>query len=466
MLNSINLFELSLSIGNSLSLTKNSKEFFSVLLKKKNIGYITLWQRKGDSLFLQESYPKVENESEEIDKNSPICKQLSLLKQDVLSSIDQKDFCISGFKSDRVWAFYSEDLYLIFICKNESLFFGSEDLKQLEILFKKFVISSKACLSHKLLLDEVINRKEAEDRLYERQSLFRFGANSLCEAIIVTDLDDKITYVNRAMSKITGYTKEEMMGKVAYKLFQPIGIKDFVQEVIETKRKKDVSEAYEIQQIHKNGETYWVRINASAFKDTHGNIVGAIATMLDISKSKEVQASITKSERDLQNLIESMFDGLIVLDANGTILSANKSGMSLFEITTDDIGKINLEELVHPDEKAKVYINRESVMKHGTLSMFISKILTRSGHAKIVEVTSSAIVENGEYIGSRDIIRDITKAAELEDLREQSERKLRLIIDTALDAVISMDSDAKIWNGIEMRNVFLDIAMMKCLVMN
>jgi two-component system sensor kinase FixL len=442
------MFELSLAIGNSLSLKKNANDFFSILLNKKTIAYITLWQRNDDTLNLLASYPKVKNEDEEIDNSSPICKELALLHKNTLVTMEQKDFCISGFQADKIWAYFSDDLYLIFIRPAEAPLFNKEDLDQLKILFKKFIISAKACLSHKMLLDEVVKRKEAENRLYERESYYRFGANSLTEGIIATDLEDKITYVNRAMTAITGYTKDEMMGEVAHLLFKPVGIKDFLNDVIEAKRKQDISEVYEIQQLHKKGGAYWVRINASAFKDIKGTIVGSIATMLDITESVKVQAAIAKSEGDLQNLLESMFDGLLVLDANGTILSANKSCRTLFEIEESEMGNINLEQLVHPDEKKKVQINRLKVMKHGRLSRFVSKIITRKGNAKIVEVTSSAIVENGVYLGSRDIIRNITQATELEDLREQSEQKLRLIIDTALDAVISMDSNAKVteWN--------------------
>ncbi len=250
------------------------------------------------------------------------------------------------------------------------------------------------------------------------------------------------------MTEITGYSTSEMMGAIAHELFKPIGISNFIDDVIESKRKKDVSEIYQVQQIHKNGYTYWVKINASAFKNVKGEIVGSIATMLDISESIKVQDAIDKRESDLQNLIESMFDGLMVLDKDGNIQSANKSCLALFELDASEIGGINIEALVHPDEKDKLYANRMKIKDHGTLSMFVSKILTRSGKTKLVEVTSSAIVKDGVYTGSRDIIRDITKATELENLREQSEQKLRLIIDTALDAVVSMNSKGKIteWN--------------------
>ena len=53
-------------------------------------------------------------------------------------------------------------------------------------------------MSHKMLLDEVIRRRGVE---YDRESMFRLGANSLLEGIVVTDLDDVITYANKGYGK-------------------------------------------------------------------------------------------------------------------------------------------------------------------------------------------------------------------------------------------------------------------------
>ncbi len=146
------MFELSLSIGNSLSLEKNAKAFFSNLLNKKNISYITLWQRIDHTLHLLESFPKVDNEDVELGENSPLCEELTNLMEDKLVAIKQEEFCISGFNANRVWVYFSDNLYLIFIRPENEPNFKDDELDLLSVLFKKFVVSSKACLSHKMLL--------------------------------------------------------------------------------------------------------------------------------------------------------------------------------------------------------------------------------------------------------------------------------------------------------------------------
>jgi PAS domain S-box-containing protein len=239
-----------------------------------------------------------------------------------------------------------------------------------------------------------------------------------------------------------------MYDSIAHELFRPQGIKDFVKEVINNKRKEDISEVYEITQLKKDDSEYWVRIRASAFKDYTGKIIGTIASMSDITESLNSKQAIEASKQELQDLLDNIYDGLIVLDSEGKILEANNSALNLFEIKHNDIGTIRLVDLVHADEKPSVNLNRDKVIANGSLSTFQSKIITPNGRTKIVEVSSSAIIKEGKYVGSQDIIRDITIQKDLERKRELSEAKLQLIIDTALDAVITMNSEGNIteWN--------------------
>jgi PAS domain S-box-containing protein len=153
---------------------------------------------------------------------------------------------------------------------------SNREVAQLETLLKKFIISVKACTSHKALLEEVIRRQGVEDRLFERESVFRFGANSLIEGIIGTDLEDRITYANKAIENITGYSRNEMINQVAHELFKPVGINNFVDEVIHKKRLKGISEVYEVQQTYPDGSPYWVRITASPFKNAKGRLLGQL----------------------------------------------------------------------------------------------------------------------------------------------------------------------------------------------
>lgn len=438
------LYEFSLNIGSSLSSSANAITFLTSFAQRKNLKYISVWHRKEDVLYLDESFPKLQGVEDRIGHDSPLCQHFTILEEGKIHKIEEKNFCFAGFDAPAVWLYYSKNIYILFLQNEQDEEFSKREKSQYATLFKKFTVSMRACHAHEASLEEVLKRQEAEQRLFERESLFRFGANSLNEGIIVTDLEDKITFVNRAMISITGYSKDEMYDAVANELFQPIGFDDFKKEVIDEKRKKDISDSYEIQQTRKDGSLYWVRITASPFKDARGEIVGTIASMLDITDSLNTQKVIEKSQKELQELVDTMYDGLLILDKKGRILDANNSALNLFEIKKEDLGQLNLDELVHPEEKGILVPNRETVKQKGILSTFVSRVLTATGKVKIVEVSSSAILVDGVYKGSRDVIRDITDKVKATEKLEQKSNELQDLVDNMYDALIVTSAEGKL----------------------
>ncbi len=288
------LYELALSIGTSLKIEQNCNTFFKSLVKHRNLIGCSLWELKPNGLDLVYAYPEDATKSS-ID---PLLIKSAFPEfQLVRLDIDMVSFRSNDQTKSKIWM-KGGDFY---VCLSESNAYNlsEKDVNLLEPLLRRFILSVKACVSHKMLLDEVVRRQGIEQRLYERESMFRFGANSMVEGIVVTDLEDVITYANKAMESITGYSRNEILGAVGYKLFRPVGFKDFKKEVIDNKRKKGIVEVYEIQLRYPSDETYWVRITGSPFRDPKGRIVGTIATVLDISERRQ-------NEEMRENLISRM----------------------------------------------------------------------------------------------------------------------------------------------------------------
>ena len=423
------LYEFSLNIGTSLNASKNATAFFASFAQRKNIKYISVWCRQEDILYLKESFPKFHGAEQEIGRDSLLFRHFAALEEGKLHRVEEQKFIFSGFKAPFVSFYCFKGVYILLLQNELDPDFSIREKSQFATLFKKFALSMKACFSHKASLDEVLKRQVSEKNLFEQESMYRIGGDTLSEGIIVTDLNDTITYANKAMVEITGFTKKEILGKVPNELFRPIRFAEAIILSIEKKYKSNISRIYEVQQRRKDGSLYWVRITRATFKNYKGNEVGSIYSMRDITEALTAQLVIETSRKDLQELIDTMYDGLVLMDSTGVIKDANNSALDLFEIDKDTLGKINIEDIVHPDEKATVGLIIKKVMNDGALLNFVSKIKTHSGKTKHVEVSSYAIWKDGVYIGSRDIIRDITekvnaqieidlKNAELEDLVE------------------------------------------------
>jgi len=438
------LYELALSIGTSLKIEQNCNTFFKSLVKRRNLIGCYLWETKPNGLDLVYAYPEDTTKSS-ID---PLLIKSAFPEfQLVRLDIDMVSFRSNDQTKSMIWmkggGFY--------VCLSESNAYNlsEKDINQLEPLLRRFILSVKACVSHKMLLDEVVRRQGVEERLYERESMFRFGANSLVEGIVVTDLEDVITYANKAMESITGYSRNEILGAVGYKLFRPVGFKDFKKEVIDNKRKKGIAEVYEIQQRYPSGETYWVRITGSPFRDPKGRIIGTIATVLDISERKQREKLLEDERAKLQDLFDKMYDALLIVSPEGEIVQTNRAANRLLDFDPDSGTKLSLSQLVHPEDRdiSEQYLKR--LKTNGYYSGYEGRIVTQEGKTKYVEVNSTAIYDSdGTFNGSREIVRDVTQRVMFQRERLENERRLGQIVDGALDAVITIDGSGTItqWN--------------------
>lgn len=165
-------------------------------------------------------------------------------------------------------------------------------------------------------------------------------------------------------------------------------------------------------------------------------------------KRRMAQEALQKSNARYADLFQNMNDVLMLLDKEGNIVDANQAAEQLTGIPLPELLHSSLKEIIHPEDWERSKVHFQQLPKAGSLSGFELRIISRTGEAKYVQVNSSAIYDQGEFVGSRDIVRDVTTQKEAEKKLLDSEYRLRQIIDTSLDAVITIDGEGRVteWN--------------------
>lgn len=139
-----------------------------------------------------------------------------------------------------------------------------------------------------------------------------------------------------------------------------------------------------------------------------------------------------------KDLFENMNDALLIADEAGYITTINRAARRILEYPEGDLPiYVNIGALVHPEDKKRSQRYLQQLRTKGAYSGYRGRIITLAGHIRHVEVNSSAIWdEQGRYIGSRDIVRDVTAQVKveqqlrierdrLEEARQQAEQARR-----------------------------------------
>jgi diguanylate cyclase (GGDEF)-like protein/PAS domain S-box-containing protein len=138
-----------------------------------------------------------------------------------------------------------------------------------------------------LTIRDIARRKAAETSMRLANQAFE---NSL-EGIAITDAHGDILTVNSAFTVITGYAREEVLGRNPRLLSSGRQSREFYDEMWRSIRQTGKWQG-EIWNIRKNGDIYPQWLNISRVLDDRGNVCNYVGVFSDISERKSAEERI------------------------------------------------------------------------------------------------------------------------------------------------------------------------------
>lgn len=142
---------------------------------------------------------------------------------------------------------------------------------------------------------DITEKKQAEAELL-KLSLIAKKTNN---AVIITDPEDKIEWVNDAFCRITEYAAEEVIGKTTA-LLHGAETNRSVRSFMTEKSKRRQAFECELLKYTKSGRPFWVEIKRQPLFDTEGNLIHFFNIESDITERKEAYEKVLKSESEIR----------------------------------------------------------------------------------------------------------------------------------------------------------------------
>ena len=153
------------------------------------------------------------------------------------------------------------------------------------------------------------------------------GITQVGEAIIITDLNRLVQWVNNEFVNIHGYTLKEIKGKeITDILHGPLSNKQVGTRML-TKLLKGEAVVDELIVHHKNGAPIWISANIKPIVDKAGQMEGFIAINKNISKRKEKELRINALYKEISDYKFALDESssVIIFDIEGKIIRANNN---------------------------------------------------------------------------------------------------------------------------------------------
>jgi len=168
---------------------------------------------------------------------------------------------------------------------------------------------------------DITARRSAEMQLLESEKKLSLIARQTLNAVIITDSEQKITWVNSAFTHITEYQPEEVIGRKPGSFLQgketdPSTVQ-YLREKIKAKEPFDC----EIINYSKSGRKYWMHIQGQPLLDENGNIQRYFAMETDVTEKILLERKLVQERLTRQIEISSAV--LKAQENNGKILEKN-----------------------------------------------------------------------------------------------------------------------------------------------
>jgi PAS domain S-box-containing protein len=278
---------------------------------------------------------------------------------------------------------------------------------------------------------DITERKKTEEALEHSERRHRTLVETAPEVIYTVTEDGNIASLNSAFEKITGYSRDEWIGKPFGSLIHPDDLPLALEKFQQSLRGENPS-LFNLRVRAKSGE-YLIGEFTSVPQMEKG-IVWGLAR--DISERKKTEEALIDSERRASRAQEIAHLGSWELDLAGNRLSWSDEVYRIFGLQPQRFSATYeaFLEAVHPDDRATVDAAYYGSVRDGREGYEIEHRIVRKsdGQVRVVHERCEHVRDgSGRIVRSVGMVHDITERKKAEQALEESEERFRVIAETS-----------------------------------
>lgn len=279
---------------------------------------------------------------------------------------------------------------------------------------------------------DISERKRIENELREANEFFMNLIESSVDGIIAANMKGDIFIFNKGAEALTGYTAQEVIGKIH---ITDIYLEGVAKEVMRKLRSPDYGGKgkllpNQITIVNKTGEEIPVQLSAALIYHEAGKELASVGIFTDLRPRLKMEKELKEANEFLMKLIESSVDGIIVTNIKGDILIYNQGAEKILGYKAEEVmGKMNIRN-IYPPGVAKEVIEKLKSPDFGGIGKLTSfPILHRKKDGELIEGDlSAAMIYDGEgkEIASIGIFKDLRERLRIErELQKMQEALLQ-----------------------------------------
>ena len=299
-----------------------------------------------------------------------------------------------------------------------------------------------------VIIRNITERKRAEEKLRTSKELFEKTFTSQRDAILILDAQSppKIVDCNPKTSEIFGYTRQEMSGRTtAFLHVDGTALKEFQEQLYPAVEKDGFLHLSEFAMKRKDGTVFPSEHTVSPLVDEHGNRIGWVSVVEDVTERKQAEEALHCSEEQLRVLLENISDTVAIINADGTLRYLTRSSEKILGYKAEEVVGRSAFDFVHPDDLPNVVkIYERGIQIPGYSIEMEYRLAHKDGSWRSVEVVAQNLLHDPALTGIVLTYRDITERKRAEEELRESETKFRSLAEQSPN-MIFINKKGRIW---------------------
>ena len=264
-----------------------------------------------------------------------------------------------------------------------------------------------------------LRRVEVESALRASEERYRLLVDTMTEGLAMQDEDGTVTYVNDRFCEMTGYSRQQLLGKAAIAFIGESNTQRW-RELMKSRREGH-SDTYEAEFTRPDGRVVHFVIAPQRVVDEEGNFRGSFGVFTDITEHKETEERAMQHQSDLAHVARlsvmgEMASGLAheLNQPLSAISTYCRAGLRIIDAAKKDIP----EKLAHALEQSAIQAQRAGAIIR-RMRQFATKSKTQRSRVKL-----NAVIQD-----TLDFIEPETRKAGVKVDRELAENLPHVSID-------------------------------------
>ncbi len=292
---------------------------------------------------------------------------------------------------------------------------------------------------------DITRRRQIEEEVLRQKEFSQNLINSSVDGLLAFDLECRYTLWNPAMERISGHSREEVMGHCAFDVFpflKQVGEDHYFYEALQGRICHSKEQSYRTPA----GRQGYFEAHYMPIRNLQGQLVGGLGVIHDITERKKAEIALRQSELNLKAVFNNTFQNIVLMDMEGRIRDFNLNAAGDYKTSTGldlEVGR-SLLDYVPPSRQGQIKGFLKKVSQ-GEVIQLENTYRMGDGQNQWFEINYHPVFdEKGEIEGICLTSLNINDRKKNEEAVQKSAADMRALFNSSPGMIVLVDRQCKI----------------------